>query len=488
MIKTFLKNYLGSKEIAEQVAQRAQQVIPAYKHYLKIQGFKPTEPFEQLPQLDKESYILAYSFPELLADDYEQCFAIFRSSGSSGSKFYWPQLNYVGRPSATLLRDFLEKTFYVHQKKTLVIVGLNINGWMGGEILSWVLKSIAIDAPYPFYVFSPGNQPDEIVEIVYKMNPFVDQIILYIVPSALTHLHLKANQAKKLLPIEKLKYMVTGETFPENIRISLQNQAGVGEDTPFMFSMYGSVDTGGLGIESLDTIVLRKLLYKNKPLADSLGIESPIPHFFHFASTETFLETVDNHLCITRWQGIPLVRYILHDQVVLYDWKMLKDSIFTSKHLNSKDEPWLKILAATSDLLPDLLAVSGQADRYLTLDGINFMEYMLDAAVKSEELHPILTGLYQARIFTKNDRNYLVFDLETRDSVYPSEEVVNEVYYTLVQNLGQIQTSFLEAWKNNYSAWDSTHELRVLQLNFQPWPSLSQTTEGSNKHRGIVKF
>jgi len=58
----FLKNTLGSKETAEKVAQRAQQVVPAYKRFLEKQGFKTGEQFEQLPQSDKESYALAYPF------------------------------------------------------------------------------------------------------------------------------------------------------------------------------------------------------------------------------------------------------------------------------------------------------------------------------------------------------------------------------------------------------------------------------------------
>ena len=137
MNKAFVKNSLGAKEIAEQVAQRAQQFVPAYKHFLETQGVKGGEAFEQLPQSDKESYALAYPFEQLLADDYEECFTIFRSSGSSGHSFYWPQLKSASQSSPAALKAFLESTFAVHQKKTLAIVGLNLGAWIGGESLSW---------------------------------------------------------------------------------------------------------------------------------------------------------------------------------------------------------------------------------------------------------------------------------------------------------------------------------------------------------------
>jgi hypothetical protein len=32
------------------------------------------------------------------------------------------------------------------------------------------------------------------------------------------------------------------------------------------------------------------------------------------------VETVAGELCVTKWQGIPLVRYNLHDSARLYDW------------------------------------------------------------------------------------------------------------------------------------------------------------------------
>jgi len=67
MNNPFLKNTLGSKETAQQVAQRAQEFVPAYQRLLEKHGLKAGEPFERLPQLDKESYILAYPFEELLA-------------------------------------------------------------------------------------------------------------------------------------------------------------------------------------------------------------------------------------------------------------------------------------------------------------------------------------------------------------------------------------------------------------------------------------
>ena len=482
-----MKNFLGSKQVAEEVAQRAQKVVPAYKRFLEDKGLKPGEPFERLPQSDKKSYALAYPFEELLGDDREEMLAMYSSSGSSGNLFYWPTLKSNSRSVPALIRSLLEDWFAIDQKKTLAIVGLSLGSWLGGEYISWALKAMAIDTLYPFWVFSPGNHHDEIIKMVCQMNSLADQIVLFMVPSAIAHLHLKASQLKQSLPFDKLRYVVTGEPFPESIRASLQRRAGVEENAPFMFSIYGSGDPSGLGLESLATVALRKLLYRNNALASALGIESPIPHFFHFTSPDTFLEAVDGHLCVTRWQGIPLVRYILYDRVALYSWQELKKAILTSELLEPEDKPLVKILSSASEQLPELLAVKGRADSCLILNGTNLTEYMLDTAVKCQKLNGILTGLYRAQIIYEEDRQYLAFDLEVRQGIETDEAMADQVYHSLVQMLGQVQPEFLDDWQNIYSVWDRDPTKRILRLNLSLWPALSQATETSIKQRGIVK-
>lgn len=486
MDNTFVRKSLGSKQLASEVAQRAQTSVPAYKQFLQAQGLNIGDTFENLPQSDKETYAKAYSWEELLADDYEECFSIIRSSGSSGQKFYWPQMKSSSRSSPAALKNFLENAFAVDRKKTLAIVGLNLGSWLGGESMSWTLKSMAIDTTYPFFVFSPGSNLDEIIEMIRATSSLVEQIIVFLVPSAIAYLHLKASELKISLPLDKLKYVVTGEPFPESLRASLQKQAGVADNTPFMYSIYGSADTGTLGVESQETVALRKLLYRNNALASNLGIKSPIPHFFHFLSADTFLETIDGHLCVTRWQGIPLVRYILYDQVSLYSWKELRQAVLSSKHLHTGNEILLEILSKASDKLPDIIAVTGRADKCVILSASNFTEYMLDAAVKHEELNDILTGLYRAKLVYEEDKQYLAFDLEIRQDISPKPEIIDRVYYSLIHSLGQFKPSFLSQWQNIYSAWDNDPTKRVLKLNFIPWPGISNLAKTSIKQRGII--
>ena len=60
-----------------------------------------------------------------------------------------------------------------------------------------------------------------LAKVRYRLNSLVDQIVLFMVPSAIAHLHLKASQLKQSLPFDKLRYVVTGEPFPESLSASV---------------------------------------------------------------------------------------------------------------------------------------------------------------------------------------------------------------------------------------------------------------------------
>jgi phenylacetate-CoA ligase len=485
MNQNFFKQTLGAKRTAESVARRVQNYVPAYKSFLISQGIKIPTKFDILPTIDKKNYIQAYPLAELLGNDSEQMLAIFRSSGSSGNPFFWPYLRSSSRFSAIGTRIFLEQSFAIHKRKTLAIVGLGLGSWLPGEHISWGLKNLALQVTYPFLVFTPGNNLQEVIEMIQKMRDFVEQIIVFIVPSAISHLHQLANHLNISLPLSQLRYVVLGEPFPESIRTSLAESSGLMENFPFMLSMYGSTDTGGMGTESPTTFILRKLLVQNQALAKHLGISLPIPLFFHFFAANTFLEIVDGNLCITRWQGIPLVRYIVFDKVAFYNWRKLKKTIINSQYLQPKDEPLVQKIASASNWLPNLLAVTGRSDRCLIIGGTNLTEYILDEAVKCEKLKNILTGIYRARMIYEEERQYIEFDLELRQEVVELEEIREWVYSSLIEALGRIEPFFLSDWQNIYRHWDSEPNQRILRLNFLPWPSLSQTTETSIKQRGI---
>ena len=162
---------LGSERTARNVARRAERSVAAYRDFAG--RHRQDGAAQGAPVLDKGGYILRYPMSQLLADDWKDTFTIFRSSGSSGSPQYWPQLKQTHRLQKWAFRLHLEHCFEIHRRRSIAIVGLSLGSWAGGDYVSWLLKSLAMDANYPFCVFTPGNRHDEILE----MNRDLDSIL-----------------------------------------------------------------------------------------------------------------------------------------------------------------------------------------------------------------------------------------------------------------------------------------------------------------------
>jgi len=474
---------LGSTETGMAIAARAERVVPAYRAFLAAHGWRAGAPFAARPLMDKHSYILCHEFATLLADDYLNTFSIFRSSGSSGRSVAWPQLKEAHQHTTAALRAYLEHGFGIDRIKTLAIVGLALGSWIGGEHLSWALKSMAAGLPYPFAVYSPGSHHGEMIEMIMACNQFADQFLLVLCPSAIAHLHLKAADMHITLPWHKLRYLVLGESFPEHMRAALHEQAAVAPGLPVMLSIYGSADTGVLGAESPASAALRALLTRNSAARAALGVSEPVPLFFHAASHGVLLETVHQELCVTKWQGIPLVRYNLHDHAQLLHWPAVRRTVLAAA--TATDAPLCAVLAAAGDALPDLIAVAGRADASLILCGTNITEAMLDAAVRCPELDQLGTGAYKARISYEGTRQYLAMTVELRSGVCNDDRVRDHIYHAVVRALGRVQPEFLDDWRNIYSAWDTDPVKRAVRITCVPWPALSQAAEQTIKQRGV---
>ncbi len=476
---------MGRIQTAESVAARVRERVTAYGRFLNAQGVADHTAFTDLPLTDKESYLLSAPYEDLLADDHHETVSILRSSGTSGRSFYWPQLKTDARWSARRLRTFLELTYQIHERRTTAVVALSLGSWVGGDHYSWCLKNVAIEAPYPFAVFSPGNRHDEVIEFLRQPRPAGEQLLVVICPSILGYLLLLAESSGRSLPLEKIRFLVTGEAFPEVLRQSLSQRAGLDADVPCLFSVYGSADTGGLGVESSASIAVRQMLVEDPEWGAELGLGSPAPHLFHNTATETYLETVQGELCVTRWQGIPLVRYNLHDSATLLSWEPLRQAAMTHVSRTAGNAKRMQQLI-NAEAMPDLIAVWGRSDSSVVLGGTKLTEAMLDEAVRCPEISDLLTGVYRASLIIERERPILAIDLQFRQGTVPDSDALNRAYNVLIRTLGQLQPEFGLDWQNLYQHWDRDPSQRVLRLRGMVWPELSEETEHRIKQRSLM--
>lgn len=483
-----VRKTLGSVKTASKIASRAIHEVKAYQQVIEQTGIPPSAPFEQLPILDKESHMKRHALVDLLGADFKDTFTVFKSAGTSGHAFYWPQLRQSYAGSTSRMRALLESLFGIQHQNTMAVVGLALGSWIGGDVLSWSLKDVAMSTPYPFAVFSPGNKHDEIIAILHEAASLVDQFLLICCPSAIGHLILRAEQTGKPLPLAKMRYLVIGEPFPEQLRSDIEAQANVAPPGVVIASVYGSADTGVLGFESEASILVRKMCHADPDLARALNVESVTPHFFHMADPNSFLETVDGELCVTKWQGIPLVRYNLHDRATLYDFPAVIEVLSSLPSMTPDMSDSLARMRTAADLapLPGLIAVAGRADACLILCGTKLSEEMLDDAMRSPELTNTLTGRYQAQVIVENGRQRLKLAVEHKPTDTAADQLDQIVYPRLIRAIGRAQPEFLDDWINIYRNWDNDFDQRILKLDLVAWPAMSQSLEHGIKQHSII--
>jgi len=155
-------------------------------------------------------------------------------------------------------------------------------------------------------------------------------------------------------------------------------------DDPYcVWTGYGSADAGGIGIETRETIALRKLFYHRPALsreyfgtADTPMLLAPVPHLG--------LEVVNGSLVVTKDQMVPLVRYDTADA----------GGILSRERLAAVDGLPAPLVAA----LPEsIVYVYGRAGDALIFYGTNLMLNELNSYLLSLPERYRYGGLFDVR-------------------------------------------------------------------------------------------
>jgi phenylacetate-CoA ligase len=238
---------------------------------------------------------------------------------------------------------------------------------------------------------------------------------------------------------------------------------------PALLSVYGSADTGIIGVESSPLVQIRQFLSLHPETAQRIGMKSPvIPNLFHFRSSKTYLEIVNDEMIITQWQGLPLVRYNLQDHVQFFGWKTLCQEI-------RRDDPnraafWSALESAA---LPDVISITGRSQGCLFLCGSNIFEPMLQAALLQSLISQISNGAFVVWTESRHGQQVLCWQIELKNGqAAPNAELCETFHAELVDLLGKQQPEFAEDYERFYRPFES-QGLRIFQFHFSAFGELS---------------
>ena len=489
--KSLRKPFLGDQKSALQVAQRAAREVTAYARLLKDSGrlervLAGGFSLADLPVIDKESYCAANAYTELMpAGAGADINGLFASSGSSGRSFCWPRAK--NSRSSLSLPHWLEENFHIQSRPTLGVVALNMSGWLAGQNTALGLNQLALEAPYPFVVYCPGNDYERAVKTIGEVQGLFAQIVVFIYPVAIPYFLRLADDLGVALPMDKLRFATTGDPFAESFREQLERTCRTHwPETALASYCYSSTDTRVIGTETRASRALARLLQSDAGLRRDFGVGERLPNIYAPVPSDEIplIEEVAGELVFTRWQAVPLVRYNLHDQGELWDGEEAR-RLVREASLPEGLSPIRNAFLDPAGAPAGLVAVYGRS-RALYFYGLYLDEANLSRVMAHPKLAELTTGLFHASLRGDTDHPRLHWDIELKPGHAASAQLDAEVYRILVEGLIRIYPHFGVNYRDFLQRWDDDPKKRVFALAFHAYPALSRRLQSAPKHRSIA--
>lgn len=296
--------------------------VPAYKKFLKSHHIDPkrittSSGMRIVPTIDKDNYLRKYPLQELCWDGKlsEVHSVISSTSGSTGEPFYFPRTALQDEQYALLAELYLRTNFSIEKKRTLYINAFPLGVWIGGLFTYAAISKVAERGNYPLSLINPGINIPAVLRAIQKFSQEFDQILIGSYGPFLKDI---LDEGERMgISWEKLNigFIFSAEGFSEEFRDHILTRSSKKSKLTASLNHYGTVDLGTMSHETPLAIMLRKEIVSSSSLRAAIFREpfkTPtltqfIPELFHFE------QDAKDHLLVSGYSGLPLVRYDLKD-------------------------------------------------------------------------------------------------------------------------------------------------------------------------------
>lgn len=451
--------------------------VPAYKKFLQKNSVNPKqikslEEFtKNVPVMDKENYLRAYPFVELVKGGVVPPM-VSASSGSSGKPFYWPRGDEQeirgGQLHEKIFRDILD----IKGQRTLVIVCFSMGNWIAGTFTAASCRYVARQKGMNLSVITPGIEKEDIISVLRDFAPQFEVVVLAGYPPFLMDIITESKIRDITLDTFKLKFLFAGESFSEQWRELISSAANIRDSFVDTVSVYGTADAGALGHESPLTIFLRKKATENPDFRDELfGDIGFIPSLVQFNPETVYFELINERLAFTTDTGIPLVRYDIKDKGRVIT---VPTVVALLKKFGFYDEAKKYVRAWPNPMV----ALFGRSDVAVTFYALNIYPENIKAAVEQSSLLSKLTGKFVARVESIEDQTVqkLILNFETLEGISADEALIQETKKAVFENLTRLNAEYRKLHNAigdkalpEIEFNDFGHEVFRLKKNKQTW-------------------
>lgn len=398
---------------------KASLKLPAYKKLLAEANFdyktvKGFDDFKNIPQMDKSNYIGKYDFSERIKYPPHQNYTVERSSGYSGKPNYW--LRASGHDESIMERvlEIFDGLYGIKTKKTLFINTFALGTWVAGVKIARMFLNLSNRDTIPMTTVNTGIKLDEAAEIFMNLSKYYDQTIFAGYNPFLKELIEYISSQGFDFSKHKTHMLVGGEGLSEEWRDYVAGllKYDIDDFDTKIISGYASTDTGSdIAIEQPITILFRRLLMKNEKLRQQFFGDNrkDVPMMFQYVPSSIWIEEVNGELLFTTNNGMPLVRYNIHDNGGLISYQDMIDAIST--------EYDIKKISKQIKLMPlPIVYLFGRSDGTIVVSGANVYLEQLKKVFAHSDFQEYITGnFYSYTDYNKRMRPTFNIVLEARD-------------------------------------------------------------------------
>lgn len=422
---------------------RATREVPAYKKFIEKKGVKPkkiktlNDFIKHVPLMNKENYLRAYPFTELVRGGVIPPM-ISASSGSSGKPFYWPRGDEQEVIGGKLHEKIFRDIFNIQGQRSLVIVCFSMGNWIAGTFTAASCRYVARQKDMNISVITPGIEKEDILAILRDFAPQFETVVLAGYPPFLMDIITESKSRGIPLDVFKIKFLFAGEGFSESWRELICRAVNINNSLLNTVSIYGTADAGALGHENPLTIFLRKKATENINFRNELfGDIGFIPSLVQFDPDVIYFELIDEQLAFTIDSGIPLIRYDIKDKgLVINQNKII--SVLKKFGLYKEAKVFLNKWSYP------MVALFGRSDVAVTFYALNIYPENIKAAVEQSNLLLKLTGKFIARVETNEDQTLqkLIINFETLENIIVDTKLIEETKKLVFENLTRLNTEY----------------------------------------------
>lgn len=374
-----MNNLRSNSELRWEVFRFAATRVAAYRDFLKQQGVHPQKisQWSDIPIMDKTNYIKFYPLKDRAADPAQ---IIAMSSGTSGEPTFWPRGERQEHEQIEIHEMLYRTYFEIHRGyRTLMLIGFPMGIYVSG--IATLIPSIAIARKYPNLTVVPvGNRQGELLSVLKNLAGDYEQIALIGHPFIMKDV---LEQAKLKHP--RVRIMTCSEAFSEDWQAYVEKLV---RPRAKIFNTYGSSE----------------LLL--------MGWELPGKNGYHYDPKKLFVEEVNGELLFTRFSGVPLIRYNLHDAGTV------KNNVITLK---------------------------GRSDHTVIFYAANIYPEHIRAGLNRKAWYGKLTGKFvMHKKYLRNRDEILEINIELRAGVKPSANLTHDIQKNIVATLTKINMEYVD--------------------------------------------